>query len=150
MKKTIILLTFLMAILLFVSNIEASNIKLSKSKSIIIFNIPSLIGKKIVVVRNILGPPTEKKSGYLEPTKEQLQLGLNEWENTFKKHNETLIVKFNPITRNVIDFFIPGNNKQHVLAIGNLKENSKKYQLTIVNSIKNPSEITGIIITPSN
>src|SRR3989344_2325622 len=58
------------------------------------FDIPSLLGKNID-----------------EPTAEQLKLGAGEWDNSYKKGDQELLVTFNPTTRKIVDFFLSGDNK---------------------------------------
>ncbi len=68
------------------------------------FDVPSLCGMTIDEVRRTLGPP--KGDAKPEPSERQLALGVDEWENVFEKAGDSLLVTFNPQTRDVIDFFI--------------------------------------------
>lgn len=110
------------------------------------FDIPSLLGKNIDEVRQVLGTPLDKN--LTEPTAEQLKLGADEWDNSYKKGNQELLVTFNPITRKIVDFFLSGDNKAKLIEAGNLKENDSNYTIEQVKQLKNPSAITGIKITP--
>ncbi len=119
------------------------------------FDIPALIGKDIDGVRKVLGNPIDKAQGIEEPSKEQIELGITEWDNTFEKGEESLAVTFNYKTRKIKDFFIPTNdtsssnqNKLRLLRVGNLKENDPRYILNFVKAVKDASKITGVIITP--
>jgi hypothetical protein len=115
------------------------------------FDVPSLLGKNIDEVRLVLGTPSDKER--TEPTVEQIELGADTWDNTFKKDGQELLITFNPITRKVIDFFIATDDpsgattdKQHLLEIGNLTDNNPNYTVVPVKAIKDPSVMTGIIV----
>lgn len=110
------------------------------------FDIPSLLGKNIDEVRQVLGTPLDKD--LTEPTAEQLKLGADEWDNSYKKGDQELLVTFNPNTRKIVDFFLSGDNKAKLIEAGNLKENDSNYTIEQVKQLKNPSAITGIKITP--
>ncbi|MEI7689826.1 MAG: hypothetical protein WCI79_02580 [Candidatus Saccharibacteria bacterium] len=116
------------------------------------FDVPSLLGKDIDEVRLILGAPEDKTLS--EPTAEQISLGADEWDNTFKKDGKELLVTFSANTRKVVDFFISADDPsgvttdvQHLLDIGNLKEGASNYTIKQVKALKNPSAITGIIVS---
>ena len=110
------------------------------------FNIPSLLGKNIDEVRLVLGIPLDKDLA--EPTAEQLKLGVDEWDNSFKKDDRELLVTFNPSTRKIVDFFLSGDNKVELIEEGNLKEDDSSYTIEQVKQLKNPSAITGIKVIP--
>ena len=110
------------------------------------FDIPSLLGKNIDEVRLVLGAPLDKD--LTEPTAEQLKLGADEWDNSYKKGDQELLVTFNPSTRKIVDFFLSGDNKAKLIEAGNLKENDSSYTIEQVKQLKNPSAITGIKIVP--
>jgi hypothetical protein len=127
--------------------------EVAKTKEATVFDVPALLGKNIDEVRVVLGTPDDKKSGMDEPNAQQLALGTDSWDNTFTKGNDTILVTFNPVTRKVIDYFLSGNNengenKQHLIEIGNLNESDSKYKIVAVKMIKDPSKITGITVTP--
>lgn len=114
------------------------------------FDVPSLIGKNIDEIKNILGAPVND----IEPSKMQLEYGVDEWDKTFKKNGFELLVTYNPTTKKIIDFFIPTNdpsgsttNTDNLLIIGNLKRNSTNYKIENVKTIKDPSLFTGIKIS---
>lgn len=121
------------------------------AKSEPVFDVPSLVGKNIDQIRETLGKPTDDSP---EPTKLQLDLMGNssvEWGNNFTKNGITLLVTFNPKTRTVIDFFIPrvgDQDKASLLSAGNVQEKSSDYTIEFVKAIKNPSDFTGLKITP--
>jgi len=127
-----------------------------KPKVVIVFDVPALFGKNIDEVKTILGAPNERATGFEEPTQQQLSLGTTQWENNFKKSDYTLIVTFNPISRTVVDYFVTGSgnengeNKQKLLEISNLEEGSSEYSIEAVKMLKDPSKITGIVVTPTN
>mgnify|MGYP001591345051 FL=1 len=110
------------------------------------FDMPSLLGKNIDEVRLVLGAPLNKD--LTEPTAEQLKLGVEEWDNSYKKDGQELLVTFNPSTRKIVDFFLSGDNKAKLIEAGNLKENDSNYTIEQVKQLKNPSAITGIKIIP--
>jgi hypothetical protein len=124
---------------------ESSNSELNNTY---VFDVPSLFGKNIDQVREVLGTPTD--GSLIEPTQQQLA-GSSQWDNTFKKDSESLLVTFNAKDRSIIDFFISASsqNKADLLKKGNLKSSSSEYKLEYVKSLKNPSEITGVKIIPS-
>jgi len=108
------------------------------------FDIPSLLGKNIDEVRIVLGTPLDKD--LTEPTAEQLKIGADEWDNSYKKGDQELLVTFNPSTRKIVDYFLSGDNRAKLIEAGNLKENDSKYTIEQVKQLKNPSAITGIKI----
>lgn len=117
-----------------------------------VFDVPSLIGKNVDEVREILGQPADKD---VEPNQAQLNLGTKEWYNTFKKDDKELLVTFTPKDRKIIDFFISSydpsgatKDKKHLLEMGNLKENDPKYAIEFVKVLKDPSSFTGIKVIP--
>lgn len=107
------------------------------------FDVPSLIGKNIDQIKSILGKPEDDS----EPTSLQRQQGVNEWSKSYVKSGSTLLITYNPITRKVVDFFIDGSDRQVLLKIGNLSETDKRYKIEFVKAIKDPSIITGVIVT---
>lgn len=116
----------------------------------IVFDVSSLIGKNIDEVKQVLGQPTDGE--YIEPNESQKSLsGFTEWDNTFKKNDEELLITFDYKTRKIKDFFISATNqdKNRLLQIGNLKDNSSDYKIEYVKALKDPSKITGVIITPN-
>lgn len=111
-----------------------------------LFDMPSLLGKNIDEVRLVLGTPLDK--GLTEPTTEQLKLGVEEWGNSYKKDGQELLVTFNPSTREIVDFFLSGDNKAKLIEAGNLIEDDSSYTVEQVKQLKNPSAITGIKVIP--
>lgn len=113
-------------------------------ESAFIFDVPSLIGKNIDEVKQILGKPSIDK----EPTKQQIASGVaDEWEKEFEKDSQSLLVTYYPKTKVIVDFFISGTDKKALLNIGKLKENDSAYVIEFVKAIKNPSDITGVKIS---
>jgi hypothetical protein len=117
------------------------------------FDVPSLVGKNIDEIRTVLGKP---KDGELtEPNQAQLDLGVDEWDNTFEKNGKELLVTYKVKSRKVVDFFIStddssGKTKDetHLLEMGNLKENDSRYTIKFVEAINKPGEYTGVTATP--
>jgi hypothetical protein len=118
----------------------------------IVFDVPSLLNKNIDEIRKDLGQPIDKEM--LEPTKVQMDMNFEEWDNNFEKNGYSLLVTFNPQTRKVIDFFLSTttsekiDNIDKILMIGNLESNSSDYKLKTIIALKS-KEITGIKITPN-
>lgn len=115
----------------------------------VVFDIPSLFGQNIDGVRVTLGTPTNST---LEPTALQLSVGVDEWDNTFIKGNVSLLVTFNPNTREVIDYFISPNDGQcdpaMLKTVGGVS-GSVDATLKVVNVISDPTQCTGVIVTPN-
>lgn len=116
-----------------------------------IYDIPSLIGKNIDEIKNILGEPADKE--FTEPTQEQISLGAKEWDNTFRKDDFDLLVSFNISSRKIVDFFVSTSSKypdkNKLMEVTNTKENASNYTIEAVKELKNPSNITGIKIIPN-
>jgi hypothetical protein len=111
-----------------------------------LFDVPSLIGKNIDEVRRVLGHPADKT---LEPPDST----WNEWDNRFHKRGYTLLVMFNPRTRQVVDFFVPTNDPSektsdytNLLKVSNVRITNPNYLVTPVGIPEYPSEYTGIRI----
>lgn len=109
------------------------------------FDVPSLIGKSIDELREVLGTPTDAD---IEPTQQQLDLGVDEWSNGFTNDGQDLLVTYNPRTRAVIDLFLDGSDQNSLLQRGNLAVRSAAYRIEPVRALRNPSQITGIKILP--
>lgn len=118
----------------------------------LIFDIPSLLGKNIDELKKTLGAPKDGS----EPTALQLQMGVGEWDNSWEKDGETLLITYDPKSRKVIDFFILGvgsinstTDKEHLLTVGGLKTGQQSYKVDFVKAIKDPSQFTGVKVTPT-
>lgn len=117
-----------------------------------VFDTPSLVGKNIDEVRTVLGEPED--GALIEPSEEQKK-GTKQWDNTFKKNGNELLVTYNSETRKIIDFFISTDNpsgqtqdKEHLLELGNLQYDDTRYTVEFVKVLKNPSHFTGIKVSP--
>ena len=115
-----------------------------------IYDVPSLIGKNIDEIRTILGKPSDNE---IEPSKLQMKMGFDSWENSFEKDGRTLLVTFNPQNREVVDFFIETNDPSgstsdysNLLQICNLTNGESNYSIEPVPTIKDNSQYTGIRI----
>jgi len=115
-----------------------------------IYDVPSLIGKNIDEIRKILGKPSDKE---IEPTKLQMKMKFDSWDNSFEKDGRTLLVTFNPQNRQVVDFFIEttdpsGSTSDYsdLLQICNVTNNNSKYSIEPVPTIKDNTKYTGIKI----
>jgi len=126
-----------------------------KVESKVVFDIPSLIGKDINEVMSILGTPTDT----LQPTKLQIEVGVDEWDCSYEKKGYYLLVTYYIATNKVKDFFLsvnPGSGNLDIskdykplLEIGNLDETSTdKYFIKPVQT-RVEKQYTGIIITNS-
>lgn len=125
-----------------VENLPAANLG-TNNQAKMVFDVPSLLGKNVDQIKAVLGNPVSDA----EPTKQQLSVGVSEWDKEFQKDGQSLLVTYNPKTRQVIDFFISGTSKTDVLIIGNLKDGDSKYSIDYVKSLKNPAEITGVKVS---
>lgn len=116
-----------------------------QTKTAIIYDVPSMMGKNIDEVRKILGQPEDKDP---EPTQQQIQLGTDEWYNSYIKDSLDLTVTFNPSTRKVTDIFLSGSDKAKLMQQGNLQDNQPAYKVEEVKAVKGGG-ITGIKIIPN-
>ena len=117
----------------------------------IIFDVPSLFGMDIDQIKKTLGTPSDD----VEPTSAQLaNMGQDsDWWKTFEKDGAKLLVTYNPRTRKVVDFFISDlgdQDKERIMAAGNLKNGDSAYQLEFVKALKDPSTYTGLKVTPAS
>ncbi len=111
--------------------------------------IPSY-SKNIDEIKAMLGTPADDT----EPTKLQLEEGIDEWEKTFIKNGNELLVTYNPITREVKDFFIqtkdPSGKTQDIstlMQVANVEENpAANYEVIPSTVIGDNSYFTGIRI----
>ena len=92
----------------------------------------------------------------LEPTNEQIRLGVKDWDMGFTKDGKDLLISYNIATRKINDLFISTDDKSgktkdksHLLEMGNLKENDPRYTIEFVKALNNPSSFTGIKIIPN-
>ena len=116
----------------------------------VIFDVSSLIGKNIDEIRKILGKPSDKE---IEPTKLQMKMKFDSWDNSFEKDRHSLLVTFNPQNRQVVDFFIgttePSgctSDYSDLLQICNVTNENSKYSIEPVPTIKDNTKFTGIKI----
>jgi hypothetical protein len=110
----------------------------------ILIDVHSLIGKNIDQIREVLGPPLDEEH---EPSELQLQTGFDEWSNIFQENGQELLVTFNPTDRQVVDFFLPGEDLDLLMKNGNLKS-TFAYSIETVKQIKDRSKITGVKVIP--
>ena len=127
--------------------------KQEEARIAFVFDIPSLIGKNIDEIKKDLDS-YKKKS--LEPTSDQIKLGVKEWDVEFEKDGKSLLVTYDIATKRVKDFFISSDDpsgktkdKNHLLELGNLKENDSRYKIEFVKTLKDPSSFTGVKISPT-
>jgi hypothetical protein len=103
------------------------------------FDVPSLIGKNIDEVKATLGNPTD----FTPPTKQQLA-AFDMWDMGYTKDGTSLIIEYSPKSKVVFNFFIDGNDKAKLLALGNLQEKNDAYILDFVKNVSNQNEILGV------
>jgi len=120
------------------------------TQSVVIFDLQPLYKKNIEEIVKILGKPQNND----EPTKEQIKLGGNEWDKTFVKNDYELMVTYDAINRNVVDFFMSTNDPSGVTkdieklkAILNVQD-STIYTIEPVKALKDSTSYTGIIVRP--
>lgn len=129
---------------------EPQNINTEQNKKVeVVFDIPALINKNIDQIIAILGEPAIDT----EPTAQQLTLGVTEWDKNWIKDDYELLVTYNPVTRKVIDFFIPSQggstaDMDILLQAGNLSKGATDYSVKYVPAIKYPNTFTGVMATP--
>jgi len=118
------------------------------------FDVLPLVGKNVDEVKTILLPYKNKT---LEPTAQQIALGVKEWDMEFTKDGKDLLVTYNISSRQIVDFFISTDDpsgktkdKDHLLEIGNLSESSNQYKVVFVPTLKDSSYFTGIKVIPNN
>lgn len=116
------------------------------------FDLPVLIGKNADAVAAIL-KSYQKKS--LQPTQEQIKLGVKDWDMEFEKDGKDLLVSYVIATKAVNNFFISTDDssgvttdKKHLLELGNLNENDSRYKIEFVKALKDSSKFTGVKVTP--
>ena len=143
-------------ILLILSSCGQTNSNTSKTTNVskieikATFDVPTLIGKNIDEVRKILGNPSDNE---IEPSRQQMKMNLDTWDNSFEIDGQTLLVSFNPQNRKVFDFFIETNDPSgstsdysDLLKVCNVDENNSNYIIEAVPTIKDNSKFTGIKI----
>lgn len=109
------------------------------------FEITELCGLNIDEIRKALGHPI---GGDSEPTDLQRSVGIEAWNDTFKRGDNELLVTFNSRTRQVTDFFIAGDDFDSIVAEWQLDRTSAKYRLEPVKALAEPGKITGVMIIP--
>ena len=117
------------------------------------FDIPSLVGKNIDEVKTELSDYQGKTE---EPTDQQIQMGVKDWDASFVKDGKELLVTYTIADRKVKEFFIgtddpSGKTKdlQHFLNLGNLSESDSSYSLRFIPAIKDSTSFTGVRVEPN-
>lgn len=106
------------------------------------YDIPALIGKNIDQADKELPVAIGNTP---EPPNNQSEPGGTKWHRIYMEDKQALVVNFNSITRKVISFVLEGDNKEKLLAVGNLSENDAKYK---VEQLNDEIGMLGIKITP--
>jgi len=129
---------------------ERANEILSNLES---FNIPSLFGKNIDTIKEILGQPKFDKER-IWATGDDIN------DKVWKKEKTSLTISFHKNSREVINFFIDCgasngacSDKNELLKKGNLKNKPSNYSVNFIQTssiikAKGLGNFTGIIITP--
>lgn len=116
-----------------------------------VFDVPSFLGKNIDQLKTVLGAPSKDS----EPTKQQVSAGVDQWDKTWTKDGEDLMVTYDVKTRKIIDFFIDTTDpsglttdKEYLAAVGNIKTGQEAYDVEFVEALNNPGKYTGVKVTP--
>ena len=117
-----------------------------------VFDLPVLIGKNADEVATTL-KDYQKKT--LQPTQEQIKMGVKDWDMEFEKDGKDLLVSYVIATKAVNDFFISTDDpsgatkdKKHLLELGNLNESDSRYKVEFVKVLKDSTRFTGVKVTP--
>lgn len=115
------------------------------------FDVPSLIDKNIDQVIADLGDSKD-----LDPTEQQIKLADNQWRKTFEKDGKNLLVTYKIVDKSIMRFFIDTDDpsgktqdKNHLLQLGNLKENDPKYRVQFIKVVIDPNYYTGVTVIPN-
>lgn len=109
------------------------------------FDVPALMGKSIDQVRDALGNPNDRNT---EPTDLQFSQGIRKWENLFTRNGIELLVTFDAGSRQVVDFFIPGEDRVALMQLANVRHGEESYIVEFVRAIGDPSRFTGMKVIP--
>jgi len=117
-----------------------------------VFDLPVLVGKNTDEVATTL-KDYQKKT--LQPTQEQIKMGVKDWDMEFEKDGKDLLVSYVIATKAVNDFFISTDDpsgatkdKKHLLELGNLNESDSRYKVEFVKVLKDSTRFTGVKVTP--
>ena len=132
---------------------EEQNTNATKTDVKKVYDVSSLVGKNIDEIRSVLGKPSDEE---IEPTKQQMEMNFDSWDNNFDKDGKTLLITFNPQDRKVIDFFISTDDPSgttddysDLLKICNVTDDNSAYKIEPVPTIKDDTRFTGIKIVPN-
>lgn len=137
--------------LIFSSDDQAVVVPVSTQK--VVFDVPSLIGKDLKQLREILGTPSYDK----EPTSQQREL-VDTWEKSWSREGYSLMVSYDTKTKKIIDLFLGADTDatyavfedvNNILKVGNLQLNSNEYSVKFIKAI-NDTGYTGATITKKN
>ena len=151
MKKLLFRFLPFIAVAILLTSCGSSSKKEEQNKNIkAVYDVPSLVGKNIDEVRKALGKPSDKD---IEPTKQQMDMNFDSWDNSFEKDGKTLLVTFNPQDRKVTDFFISSEDPSgasedysDLLKICNVTEDDSNYSIEPVPVLNDATKYTGIKI----
>jgi hypothetical protein len=136
-----------------VSNDTPTDTSVGASESVTpIVDGPHILGLTIEQVREELGAPDEDE--FIDPSKEQLALGVNSWTNQWTINDHTIVLDFDVASRQVTGFFISMNQKEGVtrnwqtlMKLGGLSENAQGYSIKPIEARKDPGYYTGVQAT---
>ncbi len=116
-----------------------------------VFDVPALLNKSIDEIKVQLGSPESDS----EPTKQQIAVGITEWDKKWTKDGEDILITYNVKTRKVVDVFIDTtdpsgltSDKERLLKVGNTKIGDPAYDVEFVKAITSLSKFTGVKIIP--
>jgi hypothetical protein len=144
----------LIILLILISNSGSSNDSKpqalpQETRTQVQFDIPNLIGKNMDEIESLFGKEISQ-----EPNEYQIN-SVTEWSKEFKKDEYVLVVTYDYKTRIIKDFFVPASeetyqnkDKKYMMEITNTTMNDSLYDISFIDSMKDPGYITGILISP--
>jgi len=118
----------------------------STQNTVLVYDIPKLIGKNIDDVTRILGVPSEEDAP---------NLTQNELERRFLKKGYTLVVTYDTISRRISGFLIPATehsgstkNCAYLFRAGNLSHNDARYSVDSL-AMAQPGRYGSIVVSPN-
>lgn len=118
-----------------------------------VYDVPSLKGKNIDEIRQILGKPTDANP---EPTDAQKNLGVDEWDNEWSNGDYGILVYFDTNSRKVNDIFLTLTKTTYIQNVDeflgkyNLKQSDSNYRYKLVyenNHEGDKTKLIGITVT---
>lgn len=117
----------------------------SSASDATIFDVPSLLGKKIGQIEHLLGKPAGSDSPNTSD---------NELERTYCRQGQTLVITYNVSTREVVGLFLPASEPtdtaktySQLLAVRNLKPNNDHYTVDSLTNSEPKRHLIGIAVS---